>query len=100
MKVTKEQIELLSIEDDRAEFAVDGTYSFNAAFDYETEQFKAELDYFNGTGQLKCTEVSFIDVSYISYLYDAEETPLGGFDVSKSDLEDIIKTELENQLND
>lgn len=100
MKVTKEQIELLSIEDDRAEFAVDGTYSFNVAFNYDTEQFNNELDHFNGTGQKACTEVCFIDVSYISYLYDADESPLGGFDVSKSDLEDIIKDELENQLND
>lgn len=100
MKVKTEQLELIEIQDDRAEFTVDGNYNFHVAFDYETEVLKAELDYYNGTGQVECTEVSFIDIRYISYLYDADETPLGGFDVSKLDLEYIIKTELENQLND
>lgn len=99
MKVDKKQLELLSIEDDRAFFAVDGVFNFDVSFDYETEDIKAELDYFNGTGVLECTEVTFIDVIYISYLYD-EETPLGGFDVDKSDLENIIKEKLESDLND
>ena len=99
MKVLKNQLELLDIQDDKAYFAVDGVFSFDVSFNYETEEVKAELDYFNGTGVLECTEVTFIDVIYISYLYD-EETPLGGFDVNKSDLENIIKEKLESDLND
>ena len=101
MKLTKEQIELIEVEDDRAYFDVIGQdYTFECAFDYETEDHKAELDYFNGTGLLACTEVTFIDISYISYLYESDNSVRGGLDVNKTDLEDMIKEKLEYTLND
>jgi hypothetical protein len=99
MKVENNQLELIEIQDDKAFFNVKGLdYNFNVAFDYETELVQAELDYFMGTGLLACTEVTFIDVTYISYLYNEDE-PLGNFDVSKSELENIIKSKLEYNLN-
>jgi hypothetical protein len=101
MKLTRQQIELIKVEDDRAYFEVLGyEYTFECAFNYETENHKAELDYGNGTGQLECTEVVFIDVSYISYLYESDNSVRGGLDVKKADLEDMIKEHLEYNLND
>tara|TARA_R110000803_G_scaffold192742_2_gene255639 strand:- start:245 stop:544 length:300 start_codon:yes stop_codon:yes gene_type:complete len=99
MKVENNQLELIEIQDDVAFFNVkELNYTFDVAFDYETELVQAELDFFMGTGLLACVEVSFIDINYVSYLYD-EDKPLGSFDVSKSELETIIKSKLEYDLN-
>lgn len=96
--INKKELELMDLEDDRAYFSY-LEFTFEVAFDYETENHKAELDYFNGTGLLECTEVSFIDICYISHLYDEDNNSVGYVDARKSDLEDMIKEKLENELN-
>ena len=101
MKIEDNKIELEKIEDDTAYFYVnDLDYTFEAKFNYSTEVLKGELDYENGTGQVECTEVSFMSVAYVSFLYDSSLNSQGEADVNKTHLENLIQKDLEYILND
>ena len=102
MKVTKDQIELieLDLDMDKAHFNIKGyDYAFNIDFEYETEESKPELDYFNGTGYLGGIDITFMDVTYISLAYDADDNPIYNLDIDKTNLEEILIESIEKELN-
>ena len=103
MKVTKEQLvlDVLDLDLNVAYFSINSEdeLTFDTEFKYSTEKTDNELGYFNGTGQKEATEVTFIDVTYISLGYDVNDNPIYNLDIDKTDLEEIITDQLEYNLN-
>lgn len=100
MKVEKKQLELLEVNED-AYFNVKGYgYSFECEFILETSRSKSELDYNNGTGLQEDFNIDFIDICYISSLYDADNNEVDVIDIDKTILEELIinKVDLSDYL--
>jgi hypothetical protein len=104
MNLVKSQIEIVELDDSlnwAYFYSEEKGVSFDVEFKLETTYHKPELEYKNGTGFNGEWEITFIDITYITFKYDEEGTPLGTLDVDKNDLESLISDYIiENELEE